>query len=77
MRAAVYEAYSGNGWGHKVDNMSDVQVQAVYFSMLERGLFDRLKKDSSCKKQPNPEPKKTTTESMFEPPPAGEQLSFF
>ena len=41
MRVAVYEAYQGNGWHKKVDNMSDVQVQAVYFSLLDRGFFDR------------------------------------
>ena len=69
MRASVHEAYSGNGWGHKVDNMSDIQVQAVYFSLLERGMFNKPpNKKQSTSEQPK---------SIFDPAPSGEQLSFF
>ena len=68
MRAAVHEAYSGNGWGHKVDNMSDIQVQAVYFSLLERGMFD---------KKPVDIPKKATEEPKTFEHYTGEQISLF
>ena len=51
MRAWVREAYAGNGWEHKVDNMSDIQVQAVYFSLLERGMLDKKKQQPTQNKQ--------------------------
>lgn len=41
MRATVRDAYNGKSWKYKVDRMSDVQVQAVYFSLRERGAFDK------------------------------------
>ena len=68
MRAAVHEAYSGNGWGHKVDSMSDIQVQAVYFSLLERGMLD---------KKPAKNQTKPKTESKGFEPYVGEQISLF
>lgn len=43
MRAAVYDAYDGKNWKAKVNSMSDIQVQAVYLSMSERGFFDKKK----------------------------------
>ena len=70
MRAAVHEAYSGNGWGRKVDNMSDVQVQAVYFSLVERGHFDKKKEDNP----PKPEPKAEIPQFK---PFIGDQISLF
>ena len=39
MRAAIYEVYSGRRWKIKVQNMSDAQVIAVYYSFLEKGKF--------------------------------------
>ena len=69
MRVAVHEAYAGNGWGRKVDNMSDVQVQAVYFSLVERGHFDKKKEDIPPKPEPKPEP-------AFKPF-IGDQISLF
>ena len=41
MRAAVHDAYPGKAWRTKVNNMSDIQVQAVYLSMSERGAFNK------------------------------------
>lgn len=34
MRQAIKKAYSGDSWGRKVDSMSDAQVIAVYFRLL-------------------------------------------
>ena len=65
MRELVRKAYSGNGWGHKVDNMSDIQVQAVYFSLLERGMFDK-----------KPAPTKSNKETTFKPF-IGKQITMF
>lgn len=73
MRAAVYDVYSGNGWGQKVDNMSDIQVQAVYFSLLERGMIGEPK---PTKVQTKPEPKKDPNQPSFEPF-IGKQMSMF
>ena len=70
MRAAVHEAYSGNGWGHKVANMSDIQVRAVYFSLLDRGMLD----NKPVKKPTKPAPKEES--KTFEHY-TGEQLSLF
>ena len=69
MRAMVREAYAGNGWTDKVDKMSDIQVQAVYFSLLERGAFN--------KKKPEPIPHKTKQTSEEYKPFIGSQLSIF
>lgn len=31
--------YSGHKWSHKIDNMSDSQVMAIYFRMSVAGEF--------------------------------------
>lgn len=35
MRAYVIEAYRGDRWKHKVNNMADRQVMAIYFRLVE------------------------------------------
>lgn len=37
MRQAIKKAYSGDSWDRKVNNMSDGQVIAVYFRLLNDG----------------------------------------
>lgn len=39
MRYLVKQAYSGKKWKQKVDNMSDGQVTALYYSLARRGKF--------------------------------------
>ena len=51
MRAAVHDAYPGKPWQTKVNNMSDIQIQAVYLSMSERGHFDKKNPLISRKKK--------------------------
>lgn len=71
MRAAVHDAYPSKAWKTKVNNMPDIQVQAIYLSMSERGFFNKNK------------PAKTNQygEKLAEPlryePYIGEQLSMF
>lgn len=36
MRCVIYDAYPGDSWHEKVNNMPDDQVVAVYFSLLNR-----------------------------------------
>lgn len=69
MRAAVHDAYPGKPWQNKVNNMSDIQVQAIYFSLSERGAFN--------KEKPAPTPNKPKAESGTFEPFIGEQISFF
>lgn len=67
MRAAIAQLY-GPGWKWRVSGMSENQVIAVYFSLLERGAFD--------KKSTKPA-KKAKVEGKFEPFGPGVQLSLF
>ena len=46
MRAAIAEVYKGGRWLYKVENMPDNQVIAVYYSFLEKGMFDKPKRQS-------------------------------
>lgn len=66
MRVAVHDAYEGKAWRDKVNSMSDIQVQAVYLSLSERGFFDKNKKPVQPK----------TEKQAFEPY-IGEQISLF
>ena len=40
MRNLIQSAYSGAGWKHRVERMSDGQVVAVYNRMAAKGKFD-------------------------------------
>lgn len=71
MRAAVHDAYEGKAWRNKVNNMSDIQVQAVYLSMSERGFFNQ-----KIEKKPIDIQNKPTETKGFEPF-IGKQLSMF
>lgn len=41
MRLLVSKAYKGPKWKYKVQNMTDRQVIALYFSFCEKGKFDK------------------------------------
>lgn len=41
MREKISDLYSGLGWRDKVARMYDDQVIAIYYSCLERGMFDK------------------------------------
>lgn len=43
MRTEISKVYSGQ-WINRVNRMSDSQVMAVYYSFLEKGKFDELKR---------------------------------
>ena len=43
MRCAIYDAYPGDSWHEKVNNMSDNQVVAVYMRFLAKGQFSPTK----------------------------------
>ena len=69
MRRAVHDVYEGKAWRDKVNSMSDIQVQAVYLSFSERGLFDKKKKAEYGKPVPDGlgySPYTGTQISMFE-----------
>lgn len=36
MRTKVRAAYSGDKWKHKVDNMPDYQIMAIYFKLIKK-----------------------------------------
>ena len=46
MRKEILKMYPGPNWKHKVLNMRESQVMAVYFSMTKRGQKP-IKKDKS------------------------------
>ena len=64
MRAAIYEVYPGRSWKEKVNNMSDAQVIAVYYSFLETGKFDRK---PAAKEPKNYVTEKGTDTDVFKP----------
>lgn len=40
MREKIAEVYDGPAWRIKVSKMEDDQVIAIYYSFLEKGVFD-------------------------------------
>lgn len=48
MRAAISKVYRGPAWRRKVSWMSDNQIIAVYYSFLEKGKFDDVKRMKEC-----------------------------
>lgn len=45
MKNLVKSAYPTSDWAMRVDNMKPAQIQAIYFSLKERGAFDKRKKE--------------------------------
>ena len=45
MRKKIREVYNSVKWNCRVDHMPDNQVYAIYHSFLEKGRFDRPKKN--------------------------------
>ena len=45
MKNKVKDAYPTSDWAMRVDNMKSSQIQAIYFSLKERGAFDKRKKE--------------------------------
>lgn len=43
MRCCVCEAYDNSTWSYKVEKMSDNQVIAIYYRMLDKGYFHNEK----------------------------------
>lgn len=63
MRSYIAGVYKGPFWKDKVSKMDEGQVVAIYYSFLERGVFDK-----------KPEPKPATPVHIEEP--TFEQLAF-
>lgn len=45
MKMKVKAAYPTSNWAARVDDMPAAQIQAIYFSLKERGAFDKRKKE--------------------------------
>lgn len=45
MKNNVKDAYPTSDWAQRVDNMKPAQIQAIYFSLKERGALDHRKNE--------------------------------